>query len=158
MHEAGAGIIPHATTAEREGGIAQGQRIDSRDANIDGVRLHVQAILCDSGRTSAQKFIAPRGTISAYDIDLPVRMTDSGGKIGKNVEDARIVVLDVAGAMIAKKMVQLFFSFRKIDIPTAIHDVNVLTRMRMIEAKVMLLRGTNFGGQADVIEGQTRKN
>ena len=59
-------------------------------------------------------------------------------------------MFDVAGAMIAKEMIQLFFSFRKIDIPTAIHDVNVLTRMRVVEAKMMLFLG-RIAGQCVVV-------
>jgi hypothetical protein len=141
MHEAGEGIITHATAAERESGIAQRQGIDSRDANIDRVSLHMQAILCDADRAGAEEFIAPGGTVAADDIDLPARMTDSGGEIEKNVEDARIVVLDVAGAMIAKEMVELFFGLRNIKIAAPVNDVDAFTGVRMIEAKIVFLGG-----------------
>jgi hypothetical protein len=137
MDEAGAGIITHATAAERESGIAQRPGIDSRDANIDRVRLHMQAVFCDARGARAEEFIAPGGTVAADDIDFPARMTDGGREIGKNVEDAMIVVLDVTGAMIAKEMVELFFGLGKIEIAAAVNDVDAFAGVRMIEAKMV---------------------
>lgn len=147
MDEARAGIITDAAAAERESGIAQRQGIDTRDANIDRVRLHVLAIFCDPGGAAAEKLIAPGGTVAADDIDLRAGMADRGGKIGKNVEDARIVVLDVAGAVVAEEMIKPLFGLRKIKIAAAVNDVDAFAGVRMKEAEMMFLVRTINGAR-----------
>jgi hypothetical protein len=57
------------------------------------------------------KFIAPGRAIAADDIDFRVWKANGSGKIGTQVEDTRIVMLHLAGAMIAKEMVELLFGF-----------------------------------------------
>src|ERR1700739_1401071 len=105
------GVKTAPPTTQRQRGIAQRQRIAPRNANINGVGLHVLAVLRHPGRTGAKKFIAPRGPVPANDLDLRARMPDRRGRIGKNVKDPWIVVLDVPGAMIAQEMVEMVFRF-----------------------------------------------
>ena len=139
MHEARAGIIAYTATAKREGGIAQVKSVNSRDADIDGVRLHVKTILRDAGRMGTEEFIAPRGAKATDDLNFGVWMTHGTCEIGKNVEDAGIVMLHLAGAVVAKEMVELSFRFRKIEIAAAIDDINAFAGMSVVEAKMMLL-------------------
>jgi hypothetical protein len=141
MDEAGAGIVTHSTAAEREGSITQRHGIDSRDANINGVSLHVQAVLRNAGGAGAEEFIASGGAIAADDFDLPALMTDGGSEIGKNVEDARIVMHDVAGSVISKEMIQLFFGLRNITVTAAVDDVDAFAGVCVIEANMVFPSG-----------------
>ena len=52
-----------------------------------------------------RELVAPRRTISADNVDLPVGIVNGSGQIVKQVEQARIEVMDVTGAMIPKKVV-----------------------------------------------------
>src|SRR5246127_1420243 len=121
MNESRAGVITYPSTTQRQRGIAQRQRIDPWNANINSMGLHVLAVFRHPGRTGAKKFIAPRGPEPANDLDLRARMPDRRSRIGKNVEDPWIVVLDVTGAMIAQKMVELIFRFWQIDLAATVH-------------------------------------
>jgi len=105
MNESRAGVITYTSTTERQRRIAQRQRIDSRNANINGVSLHVLAVLRHPGRTGAKELIAPRGPVPANDLDLHARMPNRRGHIGKNIEHSRIIVFDVACTMIAQEMI-----------------------------------------------------
>src|SRR4029077_20622700 len=158
MNESRAGIITYPSTAQRQRGIAQRQRIDPWNANINGVGLHVLAVLRHPGRTGTKKFVAPRGPVPANDLDLRARMPDRRGRIGKNVEDPWIVVLDVPGTMIAQEMVELVFRFGEIDLAATVHNVNVLARMRVIKAETMFLRGSGFGGKGGIAGGDNHQN
>src|ERR1700758_3126904 len=140
MDERRAGVETYASTAQCQCRIAQRQRIDPRNANINGVSLHVLAVLRHPGRTGAKELIAPRGPIPTDDLDLRARMPDRRSHVGKNVEHSGIIVLDVACTMIAQEMVQLFFSFRKVDISATVHNVNVFACMSVIKAEMMFMR------------------
>ncbi len=105
MNESRAGVITYASPTERQRRIAQRHRIDSRNPNINGVSLHVLAVLRHPGRTGSKKSIAPRGPVAANDLDLRTRMPDRRSHIGKNVEHSRIIVFDVSCTMIAQEMI-----------------------------------------------------
>lgn len=158
MDESGARIITYPSTAERQRRVAQRQRIDSRNANIDGVSLHVLAVLRHARRTRTKKLVTPFAPVSANNVDLRARMPDRRGHIGKYVEHSRIIVFDVACSMVAKEMIQLFFRFRKVDIAATVHNVNVLACMRVIKAKMMFLRRSGFCGKAGVPDGDNRED
>ena len=158
MNESRAGVITYSSPTQRQRRIAQRKRIDPRNANINGLRPRVLAVLRHPRRTGAKKLIAPRGPVSANDLDLRVRMPDRRGHIGKNVEHSRIIVFDVACTMIAQEMIQLFFSFRKVDIAATVHNVNVLACMRMIKAEMMFLRRSGFGGEGGIAGGDNPQN
>jgi hypothetical protein len=159
MDEAGAGIVTHATAAEREGSVSQSQGIDSRDANINGVSLLVQAVHRNARGTGAEKFIAPIGAIAADDFDLPVSMTDCGGEVGKNVEDARIIALHLAGSMIPKKMGELFFGFRNIKTAPTVNDVDAFAGVSMIQAEMVFLTGSiNRDGVVIAVYGSDKQD
>jgi hypothetical protein len=139
MNETGARVVTNAAAGKRKGRIPKCQSIDSRNSNINGMRLHVQAVFRHPGRAGAQKLIAPGRAITADNLDFCIRMTNGGGEIGQNVEYMWIVVLHSAGAMIAKKMIELLFGLGKIEVAATIHDVNVFPGVRMIQAEMMLL-------------------
>lgn len=77
-------------------------------------------------------------------------MANSGGEIGEHVEDTRIVVFHFASAMIAEKIIELLFGSWKINIVSPVEDINVLACMRVVEAKMTLLRKTMVHRQTGV--------
>jgi len=124
-----------------QGGVAQGQRVDTGNANVDGVRLDVQAVSSYTRRAGTEELIAPRGAIATDDVDLGVGAAEGSGKIRKNVEDMRIVVLDVTSAVIAQEMVELIFGLREEIISAAIDNIDALAGVRVVEAKMVFLAG-----------------
>ena len=64
-------------------------------------------------------------------------MAEGRRQIGQDVENARIVVLYLSRAMIAKEMVELLLRFGKESIAAPVDDVDVLTCVGMVEPEVM---------------------
>ena len=88
----------------------------------------------------AEIVIAPRGAIATDDVDLAVEMSQFGQQVMQQVEFPDVIVLFVTGAMITKKMIQRRHTFRKILIAYPVNDIQVLSRMEVIEAKPIGLR------------------
>jgi len=126
---------------QRDSGVAQGQCIDARDANVDGVRLRVQAVSGYTGRASAEELVAPRAAIATDDVDFRAGTAERSGKIGEDVENVGIVMFDGASAVVPQEMVESLFSLRQKSVATAIGDINPLARVRMVEAKTVFLGG-----------------
>ena len=139
MDEAGARVVANSSAMQGQGGVAQGQRVDTGNANIDGVRLHVQAVSSYTRGAGAEEFIAPRGAIAADDVDLGVGAAEGSGKIRKNVVDMRIVVLDLTSAVVAQEMVELIFGLREEVISAAIDNIDALAGVCVLEAKMVFL-------------------
>ena len=158
MNERRLGVVTYASTTQRQRRIAQGERIDPRNANINGVSLHVLAVFRDTGRTGAKELIAPRGPVPANDLDLRARMPNRRGHIGKNVKHLRIVVLDVACTVIAQEMVQFIFRFRKVAISATVHNVDVLACMSVVKAEMMFLGRSSFRGEGGIAGGENRQS
>jgi uncharacterized protein len=76
MDELAGGVIAHTAHAQRQCCIAQGQRADARNANINCLGKHVLRMLGDTGGNgaSAQEVIGPWRAIATNDIDGGVRL------------------------------------------------------------------------------------
>ena len=61
--------------------------------------------------------------------------------IRENVEDVRIVVPNVAGAVVAQEMVELVFGLRQEGVSAPIDDIKTLAGVRVVEAKMVFLVG-----------------
>jgi hypothetical protein len=101
MDESRARVITDPATTERKSSIVQRQGVNSWDADVNRVSLHMLALLRHTRRVGAKEFIAPGSAIPTNDVDLCIRMSDSGSQIGKNVKDMRIIMLYVACTMVA---------------------------------------------------------
>lgn len=132
-------VVADSASLQMQCGVPQHQRIHAGNADVDRMRLHVETIFGYTRRTRAKKLITPGGPVSTNNVDLRAGMPNGRGQIGKDVKDVRIVMLHFAGAMIPKKMIKLIFGFRKILVASAIHDVDALASMRMVETKAMLV-------------------
>jgi hypothetical protein len=76
MDEAGARIVAHAAASESQCGIAERERVHTRNPDVDGVCLQVEAIPGDAGGAGAKELVTPRGPITTDDLDLGTRMAD----------------------------------------------------------------------------------
>ena len=141
MDEAGTRVVADSSAMQGDRGVTQCQRINTGNANVDGVSLHMQAVAGYAGRAGAKEFIAPRGAVAADDVNFGVGAAEGSGKIRKNVEDMRIVVLDVTSAVIAQEMVELIFGLREEIISAAIDNIDALAGVRVVEAKMVFLAG-----------------
>jgi hypothetical protein len=99
----------------------------------------VQAISSYTRGAGAEEFIAPRGAIATDDVDLGVGAAEGSGQIRKNVEDMRIVVLDLTSAVVAQEMVELIFGLREEVISAAIDNIDALAGVCVVEAKMVFL-------------------
>jgi len=70
-------------------------------ANIDGHGLHVQTVLGHPMTVGPKIFITPRCAVTAHNIDFGIGAPEGNGQIVQKIEDAGIVVANIAGAMIA---------------------------------------------------------
>ena len=92
-------------------------------ANIDRHGLHVEAVLGHAVSVGAEVFIAPGRAVAAYDIDLGVGTPQRHGQIMQKIEDARIVVVNIAGAVVAQILIQPRQGIGIVGIPVPVHDV-----------------------------------
>jgi hypothetical protein len=67
MNEGRARAITDAATAERKSSIVQRQGVNSRDADVNRVSLHMLAVFRNTRRAGAKEFSALRGAIPTRD-------------------------------------------------------------------------------------------
>lgn len=140
MNEIGVTIVTHAAAMQLESSIAQDRRRDCRQTNVNSLCLHVQAVPGDTRvRASVpQVLVALRRAVSANDVDLAVEVVNGRGQIMKKIEQARIKMVDVTSTVIAKKVIQLGQSLLRIGVAPAIHDVEPLAGVCVIETQPIL--------------------
>jgi hypothetical protein len=115
----------------------------------------MKAVLCHPESVRAEIFVACRRSISADDVNLGVRSADRSGSIQHNIENPRIVVVHLSGAVIPQEMVELRQSFGNIGIAMAIHDIQMLSRMSVKEPQMAFLN--RWGGTGYRTKGENRK-
>jgi hypothetical protein len=116
---------------------------NSRQADVDCLSLHVQAVLRHAGmRTArAEEFVAPGRTVAANHIDFTARIAERCGQVVKKVEQVRIEMPHISGAVIAQEIVKRIERLGNVLIPATINDVEPLARMSVIEAEPVFVRG-----------------
>jgi hypothetical protein len=85
MDEGRARVISDAAPPERKRSIVQRQGVNSWDADVNRVSVHVLAVLGHSRRAGTKEFVARGIAIPTDGIDLRIWMAQSGSEIGKNV-------------------------------------------------------------------------
>jgi hypothetical protein len=156
MDETRPRIVAYTAAAEREGRIPQGESIDARDSDIDGVRLHMEAAFGDARRAGAQELVAPRSSVAANDLDLCIWTPDGRGHIREDIKRAWVIVFNLSGAMITEEMIELLFGFRHEGIASLVDDIDPLTRVRMVQAKVTHLAIGRIGWRGAVATNEHR--
>ena len=86
----------------------------------------------------AQELIAPGRAISTDHVDLAAGVVQVNGEIGEQIEETRIEVMDVSGAVVAEKVIELVQGFREVGVAALVDDVEMLTGVSVIEAEPLL--------------------
>lgn len=131
MHKIGLGVVTDSSAMQLQGCISQARGFDTRNADIDCHRLHMQTVQGHTMTMSAEKFVAPRRAIAANDINFSIGPSNGSGQVVKEVEHSRIVVVNVTGAMIAKIFIESGQSFRNIKVTLPIDNVESFAGVRV---------------------------
>jgi hypothetical protein len=126
-------VIAHSTAAHRQRRIANLRAGNSWNANIDGLRFHVLAMLGNSVPMLPQVVIAPWRAVPADDIYFAVGMSQLGHQIVQQIEFLEVIILHVTGAVVTQKMVQLRDTVRKVLITNPIDHINMFASVQVIE-------------------------
>ena len=132
MNEVVAAIVAYAAAMEFQRSIAQLRRIDAGHTDVDGHGLHVQAVLGHGRRAASQKFVAPRRSIAADNVNFFVWPARGSNQVVEQIEDPRIVGMDFSRPVVSQKVFQLLQRHGIIRIPMAIDDIKALVRVRVI--------------------------
>jgi hypothetical protein len=62
----------------------------------------METVLSDSVSVSTEEFVAPRRAIPAKDINLKIRVPESSSQVVEQVKDARVVIVNGAGAVVTQ--------------------------------------------------------
>lgn len=138
MDKVGLGVVTNSPAMQFQGSVSQARRRDARYADIDRHRLHMQAVKGDTMTVRAQKLIAPRRPIAADDINFRIRLPKLGSQVVEQVEYSRIVMVDVAGAVITKIFVESCQSFREIAVTPPIDNVKAFAGVRVEQPKAII--------------------
>jgi hypothetical protein len=155
VNEVRSRVISYAAAPEGQGCVPKLQSRCARKTDIDRFRLHVKTILRYADGMRPEVLVACRRSISTDDVNLGVRAAHGPGSIRYNVENPRIVVMHLSGAVVAQEMVELRESLRNIDVAMAKHNIQMFSGVRMEEPQMALLcrwGGTGYGNQ-----GKNRK-
>jgi len=131
---------------ESECSVAQCGCLYPRNPNVDCLCEHVLAVLGHSGArgASAEEAIAPGRTVATDNVDHAVRVAQRSHQLVEHVELAGIVVAHILRAMVAKEVIELLKRIGQVGVADPVHDVDVLTRMQVVQVKAVLGGG---GGQ-----------
>lgn len=148
VYEVRAAIVSHSSAMQAQGCVAQFRRWNPGQANVDGFSLHVQAMTRHAGVGAArpQEFIAPKGAVTTNHVDLTIGVSERRSQIVKEIEEARIEMTYISGAVVAQKIVELVERFGDVLVTAAINNVEPLTRVSVIKAQVIFAprRGTGY--------------
>lgn len=102
------------------------------------MRLHVLAVFGYTGRARPEEFVTPLGAVSADDIDLRVWFSKRVRNVRQDVENIRIIVLQVTGAVVAQEIVELRKSVGQKLSVALVDNVDALVGVRVVQPKVPL--------------------
>jgi hypothetical protein len=126
-------VIANSTTAQRQRRIANLRTGNSGNANVDGLRFHVLAVLGNPVPMLPKVVVAPGGAVTADNIDFAVRVSQLDQQVVQQIEFLEVIVLYIAGAVVAEKMVQLGDTVGQILIADPINHIDMLAGMQVIE-------------------------
>jgi hypothetical protein len=132
MHELFPRVIAYATPMKPQCGITERRRCNSRQADVNGHGLHVQAVLGHGRRAAPQKFIAPGRSIAADNIDFFVWPAGGENQVVEQVKHSRIIGMDFARPVVAQKVFQFLQCHGIVGVSMAIDNIQTLVRVRVI--------------------------
>jgi hypothetical protein len=145
MNEIRTGIVAHAAAMKGKSDIAQALRFYAGYSEINRLRLDVEATLGHPFATGAKKLIAPRCAVPTNDIDFSAGTAQGHREFLQNVKELGIEMVNLSGAMISQEIIELRDSVWNVLIPSTVHDVKPLARMRVIQTEAIFLRQYSRG-------------
>src|SRR5271165_4098331 len=142
VDEVGITIVPHSPALETKRCVPQARSRNSRHANVDGFRLHVEAVAGDTRvRTaSAQELVGLRGSISTNHVDFTAWVVHRCGQVVEQVEQAGIETVNHSGDTVTEIVVEFGQCFRQVVVATPVDDLELLVGMGVIKAKAVFSR------------------
>ena len=125
-------IVAHTAASQTESSLAQFEGVDAGHPQIDGFRLNVKAVLCDSSGARTERFVRRRRAVAADDLDLAARAADRRGEIREDIVQTRIEMANVACPMIAKEMIELGERTWKVLLTMAVNNIDPLRGVRVV--------------------------
>lgn len=122
-------VIADAAAMQREGSISELGGCDPGDPYINRHRLHVEAVKRHVVPVRVQHFIGPRRAITADHIDLTIWPAERSEQIMQEIEDPRVIGVNLAGAAVAQIVVQLGEPYLVVPFAIPIHDVETPARV-----------------------------
>ncbi len=107
------------------------------NTNVDCHGLHVQAVLRHAVTVKAEIFITPRGAIAADNLDLGVRAAECRSQVMQKIEYARIVVVNIAGTVIAQVPIKALERIGVVCLPVPVDDVEPFPGVGVKEMKAI---------------------
>jgi hypothetical protein len=129
VYKIGSRIVADTSSMQRKGCIPESCGRNPGHANVDGHGLHVETVASDTVSMSPEEFVAPRRAIATEDVDLKVRIPECGSQVVEQVEDARVVIVNYAGAVVAQITVEAKVGSLIESFAIAVDDVKVLSRI-----------------------------
>lgn len=122
MNEIGIGVISDAPAMQGQRGVSKPGCGHTRDANIDGLRLHVRAVPGYGVSVTAQILVAPGRPVAANHVDLGAGTSQGYGEIVEQVEHPWIVLVDRTRPAVAQKLIHTQQRVRIVDVAMTVHD------------------------------------
>lgn len=94
----------------------------------------METVLGNPGGVSPQEFVAPWRTVAADYGYLSIRLPRAVAKVRQKIEQVRIVMKLLAGAVVTQEVIQLGERVVEINIASSVDDVDVLAGMSMEQA------------------------
>src|SRR5271154_2385996 len=106
MNEIGVRIVAHAAAMQGESRSTKCKRVHAGHAQVDRLRVNVQAVLRTSGGMSAKRFVRSWSAVTANDVNLGSRMPDRRGEIREDIVKPRVEVANVVRLVIAQEIIE----------------------------------------------------
>src|SRR5689334_7687971 len=90
-----------------------------------------------------QKLIAPRRAISADDLNFSAGTSHRRDQVGEEIEDPRVVMIDLAGAMVAEEMIQPREGLRNVARRAPVNHIDALSGVGVIKAQMACVLGSD---------------
>src|SRR5271163_3204195 len=106
MHEIGSRVVTHAATMECQCSVPHLRSGYPGHSYINGHSLHVKAVNGYAVPVSSEEFVAPGRAVAADNVNLKIGISERGHQVVQKVEHARIVLVNLSGAMVPQVIVQ----------------------------------------------------
>jgi len=124
-------VVSNTTPVKGEGRIPKIGGPDTWQSDINRHGLHVQAVRSYSQTMRPQELVAPGRTIPADYVDFSVGPAQLSREIVQQIKDPGVIVVDVAGAVVAQVTIKLIERFGEVTVTLAIDNIQAFPGMQV---------------------------